>query len=382
MKRLVIAALIGLLVAPASAATGTYSIDVILPLTGPAAFAGNSQAQAARVYESIVNKTGGIHGQTLHFEIHDDQGNPSVAVQIADNILSKHAIVVLGPNLTATCAAVAPLFASGPVDFCISPVPEPSHGGYLFASSIALRNLVGGGYARMRTLGYKRFAALNATDASGQFELQVTKDWFALPENKNIQLVAQETFAPTDISVAAQVAKIKAANPDIIYIWAIGTAFGTAIRELANAGLNVPVVTPPSNTSEAQLAQYKSVLPNVLITSGMPYQGRLGTATLRNAAAEYLDAVRDAGLKPDTFQAYVWDPMKLIVTVLRGLPANATAAQFHEALEGLHDVAGIWGTYDFRTGDQHGITGKEIPYIQWDSSHATWTFFETPPPKG
>lgn len=377
MKRLAIAALIGLLVAPASAAPATYAIDVLLPLTGPAAFAGNSQALATRLYEAIVNKTGGIHGQPLHFEIHDDQGSPAVAVQIANDVLAKHPIVVVGPNLTATCAAVAPLFANGPVDFCISPVLEPPHGGYVFASSIALRNLIAGGYARMRALGYKRFAALNATDASGAFEVQVTKDWFGLPENKNVQLVAQETFAPADISVAAQVAKIKAANPDILYVWATGTAFATVIRELANAGLNVPVVTPPSNTSAAQLAQDQSFLPKTLVTSGMPYQGRLGDTKLRAAAAEYLDAVRDAGLKPDTFQAYVWDPLKLVVTVLRSLPENATPAQFHAALENLHDVAGIWGTYDFRTGDQHGITGKEIPYIVWDPSRASWTFFDT-----
>jgi branched-chain amino acid transport system substrate-binding protein len=76
MKRLSIAALIVLLAQPVGAATAPYSIDMILPLTGPAAFAGHTQEAAARVYETAVNKTGGIHGQPLHFEIHDDQSSP------------------------------------------------------------------------------------------------------------------------------------------------------------------------------------------------------------------------------------------------------------------------------------------------------------------
>jgi branched-chain amino acid transport system substrate-binding protein len=103
MTRSLIVALILLLVQPAFAA-GTYSIDIILPLTGPAAFAGHTQEQAARVYESVVNKTGGIHGQQLHFEIHDDQSSPTVAVQIANDLLTKHPIIVLGPSVTATSA--------------------------------------------------------------------------------------------------------------------------------------------------------------------------------------------------------------------------------------------------------------------------------------
>jgi branched-chain amino acid transport system substrate-binding protein len=315
----------------------------------------------------------------LHFDIHDDQSNPTVAVQLANDILQKRPVVVLGPSVAATCAAIAPLFANGPVDFCFSPVLEPPHGGYVFASAIALRNLLATGYARLRSLGYKRVGAIFATDASGQAELQITKDWFAAPVNANISLVAAETFAPVDISVAAQVAKIKAANPDVIYVWAVGTAFGTAIHELNNAGLNVPVVTSPSNTTETQLAQYKTFLPAAIVTSGMPYQMTLQNPVLKAAASEYLDGMKAAGVKPEAMQSYAWDPMRITVTALRNLPANATPQQLHDYLEGMHDVGGIWGTYDFRAGDQHGIAGKEVPYFRYDAAKDAWVYFDLAP---
>jgi branched-chain amino acid transport system substrate-binding protein len=382
IARALIAALVLLLLRPVSADPAAYSIDMILPLTGPAAFAGRSQEDAARAYETIVNKSGGIHGQTLHFDIHDDQSNPTVAVQIVNELLPKHPIVILGPDVTATCAAVTPLFINGPVNFCFSPAIVPPRGGYVFASSATLQSLVYAGYSRAAKMGYHRLGVLIATDASGQQDQKFTTESLALPENRSLQLVAMEAFSPTDISVAAQVAKIKAAKPDIIFVWAIGSAFGTALREIYNAGLNVPLATTPSNANEEQLAQYKAFLPKVLLTTGSPYQTpQLNNEALKAAAGEYLDALNNAGVKPNPMQAYAWDPIKITVTALRRLPPNVTAAQLRDYLEGLHNLAGLFGTYDFRVGDQHGLDGNDSRFIVWDAAGSRWQLFASPPPK-
>lgn len=70
----------------------------------------------------------------LHFEIHDDESNPSVDVQIVNELLPNHPIVILDPSLTANCAAAAPLSVNGPVTFCFSPGLLPPREGYVFAS--------------------------------------------------------------------------------------------------------------------------------------------------------------------------------------------------------------------------------------------------------
>lgn len=365
-------------IGPVSAAD-TYTIDVLMPLTGPAAFVGQAQQQAARVYETIVNRTGGIHGQPLHFEIHDDQGNPTTAVQITNEIMTRRPAVILGPSISGPCGALAPLLTNGPLEFCFSPALEPGKGSFVFASSATEKTLIYTGYARVHALGYKRLAAIIANDASGQFEMQYTKEALALPANQSMKLVALETFAPADISVAAQVAKIKAANPDIIYVWAVGTAFGTVIRELANAGVDVPVVTPPTNTSLGLLTQFHDFLPKTLVTTGMPYQGRMKNTALKTAASEYLDGLKDAGVKPDTMQAFAWDPMRIVVAALRALPAGASAAQVRDYIESMHDFPGIMGIYDFRGGDQHGLDGNDIPYLVWDPAQTAWKYFDAPP---
>ena len=362
-----------------STAQSAVNVDVLLPLTGPAAFAGTTQQAAARVYEATINKTGGIHGTPLHFEFHDDQSSPQVAVQLVNELLPKHPIAVLGPSVTATCAAVAPLFVNGPVNFCFSPAISPTRGGNVFASAVTLHDIEFAMMNRAKKMGFKRFALIAATDASGQLSLQYIKEWQGLPANKDIQVVDVEAFAPNDLSAAAQVAKVKAANPDIIYLYAIGTAFGTALRELNNAGLaNVVTYTTPANGSVTQLDTYRAFLPKTLLTSGMPYQGKISNPAMKAAAAEYLDGIRDGGVKFDPMQAYAWDPIKITISALRALPAGANAAQLHNYLENLHDFAGLWGVYDFRNGDQHGIDGRDSIYIYYDNAKNAWAPYDGP----
>jgi branched-chain amino acid transport system substrate-binding protein len=335
------------------------------------------------VYENVVNKTGGIHGVPLHFVFHDDQNDPKVAVEIVNELLPQHPVAILGPAVAATCAAIAPLFVNGPVNYCFSPALAPAKGGNVFASAITLHDVEFQMYARLKKMGYKRFAVIATTDASGQLSLQYAHEWSGLASNKDVQVVDIEAFSPADISIAAQVAKVKAANPDIICLYAIGTAFGTALRELSNAGLSdITLYTTPANASVTQLDTYHAFLPKTLITSGMPYQGKLTNPAMKTAATEYLNSIKDAGLKFDTMQAYAWDPIKITVSALRALPPGATAAQLHTYLEGLHDFAGLWGMYDFRNGDQHGIDGRDSIYVYYDTTRNAWLPYDGPNAKG
>jgi ABC-type branched-subunit amino acid transport system substrate-binding protein len=218
-------------------------------------------------------------------------------------------------------------------------------------------------------------------DATGQKNLEFTKEYFSSKDSRGLELVANEQFAPADVSVAAQAAKLRAAKPDSIMIWAAGAPFGTALRDIANAGINVTIATSPLNANPDQLAQYASFLPKDLVLQGVPYQGKSMSPALAAAAKEYLDALKDAGLTPAALFPYSWDPAKLIVTALRALPQNPSGPQLRAYLATMHGVAGVFGTYDFRRGDQHGLSGSDFPFIRYDAEHRTWTPFDSGPSK-
>lgn len=372
--RALLLALLLLTIAPAGAQSSIVTLDLILPMTGSNAFFGQAEYQSAQIYERLVNASGGIGGRPVHFEVHDDESNPVVDVQLVNAILPKQPAVILGPSVTATCAAIAPLFAHGPVNFCFSPAVVPPPGSYVFAASAPLDATFRQFFVRAKGLGYHRMAVLISMDASGQVHQKISAEMRA-SSDKAFQVVAIEDYAPADMGVGAQVARIKAASPDIIYVSAIGPAFQTAMRELGNAGLNVPILTTPANASPAELKQYDSVLPKTLVIDGMPYETQLPRGALKAAADEFVNAFKAAGVEPTAAHAYAWDPIKITVSALRKLPPGATAAQLHDYLEKLHDFAGLWGIYDFRTGDQHGVTGSDLPWIRWDRSAAKWVYF-------
>lgn len=373
IRTLVCLVAIALLPARAAAAD-PFPIDVLLPLTGPAAFAGDAQQQVVRAMERLTNRTGGIRGRPIRFEIHDDQSSPAVAVQIVNELLPKKPVVILGPSVQATCAAVSPVLAggSGPVNYCFSPGNIPPHGGYVFASTAPIEKLIGVEVAHLREMGFKRAALLAATDASGQANAALFVTDLAAPDQP-LKLIADERFSPAALGIAAQVAKVKAASPDVLLVWGNGTAFIMALREIGNAGIDVPVLTNSFNADGEMLKRNAGIMPRTLMVQGLPYQGKNPPRGLRNAGTEYVNALHDAGIATaSVVMAYAWDPMKITIAALRALPANATPAQLHDYLEKMHDFPGLFGTYDFRSGDQYGQNGSDMPFVMWDGARGDW----------
>ncbi len=69
---------------------------------------------------------------------------------------------------------------------------------------------------------------------------------------------------------------------------------------------------------------------------------------------------------PGATELLAWDAGRLVVNALRTLPAGATAAQLRDFISQLHGFAGVNGVYDFRTGDQHGLTDASVIVSRWD----------------
>lgn len=354
-----------------------FTIPVILSLSGPAAATGETEQQALRIYEKVVNKTGGVRGRPVQFDIRDDQSNPQVALQLTNEIIATHPPVIVGSILTATCASMAPvMMKNGPLQYCLSPGVSTEPGGYVFASSSSFQanSLADLNYVHHR--GFSRIAIMASTDASGQESQRLVLANLALPAYRSMKAVDVENFAPTDIGVTAQVAKIKSADPDFIFVYAIGGALTTVLRSLHDAGVNVPVLTNAVNMNVTQLRPYTPFLPKELLFLGFPYQaGNVPNAQVRSAAKEFFDAYKDAGItSPSPMAVYAWDPAKLVVYAFRQLGPDATAAQLRDFLEHLHGVAGLNGVYDFRGGDQHGVGSgaSQLTIVRWDPTQLTW----------
>lgn len=353
---------------PAAAAPEPYVIDVVLDASGANTYAGQTEIAAFKVFEQWANRSGGVNGRPLHFEIHDDQTQPAVAVQLTNQILAKKPVVMLGSGQVQTCAAIAPLFANGPVDYCLTPGFSPSKDGYVFAASASLDKIVPAQIRFARGRKLTRIGYLTVNSATGQAADASLRYALALPENREMKVVQWESFTPGDVSVNAQAVRLKAADPQVIITPASGAAFGTALHGLNDVGLHVPVLTSAANEQPEQLKGYEAFAPSEMYFNGMLYYAidTIAPGPLHNAIEDFYAAFRAAGVKPTPDSGQAWDPALIVLSGLRKLGPTATAAGLRDYIRNLHGFAGSSGFYDFRSNDGHGLDDSAVIFVRWD----------------
>jgi branched-chain amino acid transport system substrate-binding protein len=356
-------------------------IDVLVSLTGGAAFLGQAEWKAIQAAQTVVNADGGVNGRPVNFVASDDGSNPQTALQLANAIVAKGMPLFLGSELASACQSYLALIATaGPVDYCLSPPVHPPSGGYMFTSGASSFDLSRALIRYLRERGLTRVAVISTTDASGKdFEASFVAV-FALPENKTMQVLTYEHFNPTDLTVAAQVARIKSDNVQAIVSGCIGAPTITLLRSLNESGLSVPVGAANGNMLYQEMAQLHDFMPSELIFPAYRAMtsGDVRPGPIRNAQARFFTALKAAGMRPDAANVTAWDPVMISMDALRHTGPKPTAQQIHAYIEGLHSFAGVNGIYDFRDGGQRGISTSAVVVDRWDTAKQTWAVVSKP----
>jgi branched-chain amino acid transport system substrate-binding protein len=366
-------AAVSMLVPPAARAADPYEINVILPLTGTYSFVGQgSQAGLAGV-EQVVNASGGVNGRPIKFVVTDDASNARNTVQIANGLMAKGIPVFFASNVQ-NCGAIMPLVKDGPVLYCLTPGVHPAPGSFVFSANVASDVTMAVGIRYFHRRGVRRLAVLASTDASGQDQEHGIDDALALPANRDMSIVAREHFAPADVSVAAQITRIKAANPQALLILTVGTPLATALRALSDSGLDLPVFTSNGNSTYAQMKQYASFLPNDLLFPDQPLivPEAIRDRSVREAAQLYAKTIAAQNVKPDSIPANTWDAAMLVVAALKKYGTGITAAQLRAFLAQLKGFPGVMGRYDFPAVPQRGLTAQSVFVVRWNARRDWW----------
>jgi branched-chain amino acid transport system substrate-binding protein len=361
--------------APAPAAE-PYDIHVIATLTGPSAFVGRYMKINLETLQGAVNERGGIAGRPLRFVFDDGQSQPQLAVQIATEVIASHpaALLVTGP--VANCAAVVPLLKGGPVMWCLSPALHPAPGSYAFSAGPSSFDGLAALLRYYRMSGWTRIALLNTTDVTGQDADRGIERDLALPENASMQKVAHEHFNPSDLSVAAQIERIKASGAQAMIAWTTGSPTATVFKGMIQAGLDIPVAPSGGNQVFQQLEQYQGFLPKTLLLTSSVFPPHAGIVTLDprvEAVQHEMYAVLKAhDVKADNNTADSWDAALITIAGLKHLGPDATAEQLRGFILGLTDFAGIDGIYDFTKYPERGLGDDTSIIVRYDPAGPSW----------
>jgi branched-chain amino acid transport system substrate-binding protein len=303
-------------------------------------------------------------------------------VQIANGILADKPAVMLGSSIVAMCNAIAPLLKDGPFDYCLSPGAHPAPGSYQYSTSADTHALIEALVRYFRLSGKTKIAFMSSTDASGQDAERGFEEVLKLPENSGLQVVERQRFNPKDVSVSAQIERVKAANPQAFIAWSTGAPIATVFKAMLQAGLDVPFGTTNGNQTYAQMAQYKDFLPKELYIPTsvfLPHEGMFKLdPKVEEQQQKFHAAFKAANLKPDNMSALAWDPANMIVQALRALGTKATASQIRDYINGQTGLTGVNGIYDFKAVPQRGLTVKNALVSRWDPAADTWIVVSQP----
>jgi branched-chain amino acid transport system substrate-binding protein len=229
-----IAAALALPGLPALAQTSEITIGISISTTGPAAALGIPERNALE----FVPKE--IAGVPLKIVVLDDGGDPTNATTNARRFVTESkADIIMGSSTTPPTIAVSNVAnEAGIPHLGLSPfpiTPERAKWSVDMPQPVPIMGKVL--YEHMKAHNIKTVGYIGYSDSYGDL-------WFNDFKNQGVPmgmtLVDEERFARPDTSVAGQVLKLVAANPDAILVGASGTAAAlpqTALRERGYKGL-------------------------------------------------------------------------------------------------------------------------------------------------
>jgi branched-chain amino acid transport system substrate-binding protein len=304
-------------------------------------------------------------------------------VQLTTQIVGSQPAVVMGSSLVAMCLAMAPLVENGPLQYCLSPGIHPKGGSYVFSTSSSSTDQIAAVVRYYRMMGWTKIATLMTTDASGQDGDRSVAEVLQLPENKGkMDLLIQEHFTPSDVSVAAQMARIKGSGAQAIIAWTTGAPAATVFRSMAQQGVDLPVAPTSGNQTFAAMKQWQAFLPKQLILASALYPQHPPAVKLdpgiESAQQSMNVTLAKHGLKADNMVATTWDAGLIVASGLRKLGSGATAAQLRQYIDGLSEFAGVDGIYNFSKYPQRGLGPESSTVTTYDAKTDSWVWLSQP----
>jgi branched-chain amino acid transport system substrate-binding protein len=346
----------GLLLALLCASVGAqqeFKIGVVASLSGGFTAPAKDTIDGWRAWE----KAHGLPGKKIVLEILDDETNPVSASNAFRRIAadpSVQLIYLFGPsNSVMAVKSLAsefkvPIIAGGAADAIGIPA-DP----WLFKVAPAVRDFmtVLSEYAQKK--GYKRIASINATDAFGQAEINALK---ALAPKHGLTVVAAESFGVEDTSFNAQLTRIRAAKPDIIYNGASGRAAILTWRAFQQMGFKQPLVVTQAGISKAFFDAIGS--PQAADGLMTPMQsGVFGGAAAADAKL-YGEMEKAIGRTPVYFNTFGFDVG--LITEYAVKNSDGTRQGLRDALERIQELPAVNGPVTYTKDDHTGQNYRSI----------------------
>ncbi|MDR1622581.1 MAG: ABC transporter substrate-binding protein [Synergistaceae bacterium] len=196
-------------------------IGIIAPLTGGVAMYGIQAKNGAELYTKTFNAAGGAGGRKIELVIYDDKGDPTEALNAYNKLVTADEVAALiGPVTSSPTFGVAEASASDNIPGITGTATHPdvtTYGKNYFRACFE-DPFQGGTMAKFAAakLSAKKAAVIyNVSDA---YSTGLYNAFNASAAEVGLEVAAAESYATDDVDFNAQLTRIAALAPDVLFI--------------------------------------------------------------------------------------------------------------------------------------------------------------------
>ena len=222
--------------APFAHAAGPIKVGIATDLTGPIGFAGNANANIAKMVVDQINKDGGVIGRPLELHIEDTASNEAAAVANVRKLIQRARVDVVFGGITSSMRNaikdvivgrgrtlyIYPQLYEGkectPYIFCTGPTPAQQCDEFI---------------PWLIANGGKRFALPSANYVWPHVLNEYARD---VIEKAGGEVVMEEYYPLDQVEYSATVNKIMTEKVDVVFNTVIPPGVGPFIKQLYEAG--------------------------------------------------------------------------------------------------------------------------------------------------
>lgn len=246
MKRMVFAGLalaVGLAAATFAPAAEPIRLADVAELSGGGATVGTNWRNGIDLAIEEINAKGGVLGRPLQVTHADSQSNPGIARAQVQKALDSNPYVLLGPGYSGSVKVTAPLAAeAGIAQIMGGEAAELTQAGnaYLFRTSFGQQSTMPKVAKYIADeLHAKTVAVVWVNNDFGKGGRDVIVKEFA---KLGIKVVADLSTEAGQADFAADVSKVKAAQPDAIFVYLNEEESARILKELKRQGVTAPLM--------------------------------------------------------------------------------------------------------------------------------------------
>ncbi len=243
LTRFASAMILSTALAGAASAQSTVKLINIGELSGGGATVGTNFKNGADLAIEEINAAGGILGRKIEITHFDTQSVPATARALAQKALDDKPYVLLGPGFSGSVKVTAPLAQAAEIPNImggeaaeLTKMSNP----YLFRTSFGQQSTMPKVAEYIATdLKAKTVGIVWVNNDFGKGGRDTIKGEF---EKRGVKVVADLSTEAGQADFAADVGKLKAANPDVAFIYLNEEESGRILREIRKQDIKAPLI--------------------------------------------------------------------------------------------------------------------------------------------